>query len=122
MAIQTAMKRILTGIDESIDAYAREKGWKQDDYQAFLRVNEDWGQFHIILVARAFPVELTPEDQWIEVIEFLQRQLKKKKIDLGGGLHLVLRTFDEVAEGGLYAIGPGYEDIRDPFLTGQASK
>ena len=111
MASQATMTHALRRLAQAFDAYALAQGWKREDYRTFVRINEDWGQIHVIFVARAFPGKHL-EGQWSRVWDFVERELEDDP-GLAKVLHLVLRTFDEVAEGGLYAIGPDYAEVND---------
>jgi hypothetical protein len=94
-------------------AYAAKQGWQPEDYRVLVYFNEEWGAIHLLLVAKEFPRKDWYE-RWEHVFSFLEKNLTDEP-DLRRALHLVLHTFDEVAEGGLYAIGPEYEDINEFF-------
>jgi len=113
MALEAAMKNAIRRVVQILRAYATAQRWHPGEYQIFIRPNEGWGQIHIILVAREFPGKDYFE-QWESVIDFLEKELKHDR-PLFEALHLVLHTFDQVAEGGLYAIGSGYEEVEDLF-------
>src|SRR5712691_5032182 len=99
MAIEAAMKQAVRRIARALRAYASAQGWQPDDYRIFLRLNELWGQIHAIVVAKAFPGK-DMEEGWLSVIEFLEKELKDDP-PLLVAFHLVVHTFDQVAEGGL---------------------
>ena len=110
------MKRAIRRVVQLLQRYATAHGWHPGEYQIFIRSNEEWGRIEVILVAREFPGK-DEFEQWESVIDFLEKELKDDR-PLFEALHLNLRTFDQVAEGGLYAIGSGYEEVEDP-LTGR---
>lgn len=119
MAIETTMKYAVRRIAQAFQKYTSTLNWSPSDYQLFVRFNEEWGQIHLILVAKAFP-QKKPEDQWLSVKEFLRKEFKDDPA-LRDALHLVLLTFDQVAEGGLYSIGPDFEDINDLLTSRPAA-
>ncbi len=116
MASQAAMKRAILKVARILQGYATIQGWRPGEYRIFVHPNEEWGQIHFLLVAKAFPGKDYYE-QWESVIDFLEKELKDDR-PLFEALHLVLHTFDQVAEGGLYAIGSSYEEV-DDLLTGR---
>ena len=117
MAGETAtMKRAIRRVAGIVRKYAAAQGWQSGDFQIYIRANEDWGQIYIILVARAFPGK-DYYDQWESVMQFLEKELKDDR-PLRQALHLVLRTFDQVAEGGIYSIPESYEEVEE-FLPGR---
>jgi hypothetical protein len=116
MALSTAMKNAIRRVVQILRAYATAQGWHPGEYQIYIRPNEGWGRIEVILVAREFPGKDYFE-QWESVINFLEKELKHDR-PLFEALNLVLHTFDQVAEGGLYAIGSGYEEV-DDLLTGR---
>jgi hypothetical protein len=63
------------------------------------------------VAARSFP-QPDPDDAWLPLLHFLQEKLKDEP-ELIDSLHLVVRRFDQIKEGGIYAIGPGYTEIND---------
>lgn len=115
MALEATMKHAIRRIASALERYASAQGWRPGDYRVYIRPNEEWGQIHLIVVARAFP-QNDLDAQWLSAVEFLDKELKDDPA-LRDSLHLVLRTFAQVAEGGLYAIGPGYEDVDELLAT-----
>jgi hypothetical protein len=90
-------------------AYAAAQGWTPSDYRLFIETNHQWGRIHAILVARSFPGE-TIDEHWNSVVDFLDEELKDDP-NLRESLNLVLRTFDELEEGGIYRISSGYVEV-----------
>lgn len=124
MASQTVINHMMRRLAQAFQAYAANEGWQPEDYRVFVYFNEDWGAIHLILVAKEFPREQW-QDRWLHVVEFLDKELKDDP-PLRDALHLVVRTFDEVAEGGLYSIGENFQDINDflpaPVLSSKPKK
>lgn len=108
MAVERNLKLGVRLVVEALRRYAAAQGWSTADYRVLIETNAEWGRIHAILVARSFPGE-TLDDQWASVIDFLDEELKEEP-GLMESLNLVLRTFDEVDEGGIYAIPPSYDD------------
>jgi hypothetical protein len=119
MASQAVMRYAVKRVAQAFRSYASAQGWGPDEYRIFLSVNEDWGQIHVIFVAKAFPKKRA-HDQWLDVLNFVEKELKDDKA-LVEALHLVLRTFDEVEEGGLNGIPRNYEDVDDLVPPGRAA-
>ena len=113
MVSETVKKRAIRSLVQALQKYAESQGWQSEDYRIFYWGNWDWGKIHLILVARAFPGRY--EDQWLTISEYLKKELKDEPV-LRKAFNLELRTFDQVEEGGLYAIHPDYEDA-DEFLV-----
>ncbi|MBI1914217.1 MAG: hypothetical protein HYS12_05700 [Planctomycetes bacterium] len=107
------MKRAIRRVVQLLQRYATVHGWQPGEYRIFIRANEEWGYIVIILVAKAFPGK-DEFEQWESVIDFLEKELKDDR-PLFEALSLNLRTFDQVAEGGLYAIGDSYEEAEELF-------
>jgi hypothetical protein len=107
------MKYGLRRIAQALHEYAADQGWRADDYRVLVRLNEAWGRIHVVLVAKAFP-QPSLEDAWHGVIDYLEDKLRDEPA-LFESISLTLRTFDQVEEGGVYAISPRYVDINDLF-------
>src|SRR5205823_4591383 len=107
------MKRALRRVIQLLRRYATAHGWQPGEYRIFLRANEEWGYIKIILVAKTFPGK-DEFEQWESIIDFLEKELKDDR-PLFEALGLNLRTFDQVAEGGLNAIGDSYEEAEELF-------
>jgi hypothetical protein len=110
MAIEAAMRQALRKTVRTYQNYAKAQGWGPGDYKIFIRPNEEWGQIHVLLVVKAFPRDA--EDLWMDVTDFLEKELKDDP-RLWEALHLVVGTFDQLAEGSLNVIGRGYEEVED---------
>lgn len=109
MAGQNSIRQSIRRLDGIIRSYAVKHGWKAADYQVYVHINETWGNIQLLIAAKHFPGK-TPEDQWVAVLEYLESELKNDR-PLLDALHLPLQTFDQVAEGGLYAIGEQFVPI-----------
>lgn len=95
----------------SFHRYAKSLGWKREDYRVLYETNMDWGRIHLILVVRADPV-LTLEDRWLSVVNFIENDLRVHPETLDS-INLVLRTFDQIEQGGLYALSPSYSESEE---------
>jgi hypothetical protein len=108
----TALKRPILRIASALQSFAEEKGWAPEDYQTYVRVNQSAGRIHIIFVARGF--EGTSDfARYAEVRSYLENKLKDATT-LFQAIGLVVRTPRQVAEGGIYAIGPDYIEVGKP--------
>ena len=116
MALEATLKYGVQRIAQTLRDYAAAHGWSDGDYKVFVRLNMDWNRIHVLLVAKAFPRNDT-KNAWLSVWAFLQDRLKDEPA-LVDCLNLVVRTFDQVTEGGRYAIGPKYVEINDLLRTG----
>jgi hypothetical protein len=111
MAVETEMKRVLRPVIQAFREYAAAQGWGPGDYKLYLRPNLEWGYIKVILVARRFPSQ-DPHENYNAVTDFIEERLKDEP-HLKSATGVVLRTFDEVARGGLYQIPPSYFDADD---------
>src|SRR5947209_3805148 len=102
MAWQTTMRPFIRRVARAFHNYARTQGWAPGDYRVFINIDEEWGQVNVILVAKAFPIA-DDFEQWYAVLKFVQKDLKDEP-HFRKALHLVLRTFAQVEEGGTYSI------------------
>lgn len=109
MAGQDSVRQAVRRLDAAVRSFAARHGWGPGDYRAYVQVNETWGYIHLLLAAKAFPGK-TPEEQWLAVLDHLDAELKDDRL-LFDALHLTLRTFDQIAEGGLYAVGEQFVPI-----------
>ena len=96
--------------------FAAENGWQPGDYRLYVWVNETplAATINLLLVARSFPGK-TYFERWDRVLGYLEDRLKDDPA-IRQMLHLVIRTFDQTAEGGLYAIGDQFVPIEE-YLT-----
>ena len=108
MAVEFGLRDAVGPALVSFHRYAKSLGWKREDYRVLYETNADWGRIHIILVVHADPV-LSLEDQWLSVVNFIENDLRDHPETLDS-INLVLRTFDQIEEGGLYALSPSYSD------------
>jgi hypothetical protein len=111
MVIETTLKYCLRRLTEAFRHFASTRHWGPEDYQVFVRLNLDWGAIHLILVARAFPAT-DGENPWLTVHQFLEHEFKDDR-PLFESLHFVVRTYDQVEEGGTNGIPHSYEDLND---------
>jgi hypothetical protein len=110
MALSPTLKRAVRCVADLLGEYGREQGWGPDDYQLFFRVSGSWGNIHVVFVARGFEGH-DPFECYSSVMQYLRDQLRTEP-DLFGSIGLVIRTFKEVEEGGIFAIGPSYVEVK----------
>src|SRR4051812_38689927 len=110
MALSPTMKRAVRHVADLLGEYARRQGWGSDDYRLFFRVNAAWGSIHVVFVALGFEGRDAYEC-YAAVEQFLRDSLEDEP-DLFRSIGLVIRTPKQVDEGGIYAIGPGYFEVK----------
>jgi hypothetical protein len=116
MALEATLKYAVRRIAQVFRDYGIAQGWTQDDYQLFVHLNPDWGRIHLVLVVRAWP-ENVKEDPWFAIVDYLEGRLKDDPA-LFNAINLVVQTRDQVAEGGIYRIGPQYTEVEDLLASG----
>jgi hypothetical protein len=90
----------------ALNDFARQQGWKPDEYQVLFRVLEDWGRISVMLIARDF-AGLSNREMWDRVVDHLEMSLKSGG-DIGFSLGVSVRTQEQVDLGGTYTIPEGY--------------
>jgi hypothetical protein len=105
MAHDPEVKRLARKVRDLLRSYAQQQSWPDQDYQIFMRARRG-GILHVLLVARALNGQ-TGFESWNHAWEYLRKALcdQPGAIDR---LQLGVRSFDQVSEGGLYAIPPDY--------------
>lgn len=89
--------------------FALSKGWKDNEYGVYFRPDSDQDGLHLLFVAEGFD-DQDGYECTREVWRFLERELHFEP-DVLRSLNLVVRSKKKVEEGGLYAIGPGYQKL-----------
>lgn len=89
--------------------FASSKSWRADEYGIYYRPESDQDGLHLLFVADGFN-DLDDYECTREVWRFLENDLNFEP-DVLKALNLVVRSAKKVAEGGLYAIGPGYQKL-----------
>ncbi len=106
------MRRSVFLVASALTKFARSRGWKDSDYWIYYKTNPEWNKVHFIFVVEEF------KDQDLNaatkaVWDFLMKELSVHQ-DVLNSLGLVVLSKAKVQEGGLYAIGPGYEEYFGP--------
>jgi hypothetical protein len=109
MARLTGIERANNRIHEILGEYAASQGWSPDDWNLYSWVNKDWGNLHVIFVSKGFN-NADYYNHYDSVMNYLTEKLSDDP-DLLGAIGLVIRTPDQVQEGGIYAIGEEYEPM-----------
>jgi hypothetical protein len=108
MDLGRIMKRAVRRVANLLGAYARREGWwASANFRIYYRVDDAWGSLHFIFISDGFEGRDEFEN-YESVMSYLRRRLSDDP-DLFGAIHLVVETFNQVAEGGLYAIGDDYQ-------------
>ena len=106
MAVSNTVRRALRRTAETLTEFAKQNGWKNEDYGIYYWINEDWDKVHIVFVARAFDGSNEFENN-VRVREFLATKLSDEP-ELLNSVGLVVRSERKTKEGGIYALGPQY--------------
>jgi hypothetical protein len=110
MAVSATMRRAVRRIAEALTRFAKLQGWGDGDYQIYYVMDPKWGHIHVLFVANGFEKKKEYEN-YVLVREYLEKELG----DMPGLLNhlgLVVRSSEQVDEGGIYAIGPPYREYR----------
>jgi hypothetical protein len=116
MADERLMRPVVRHFARLLSEYAASRGWSADRYKLFFLPDADWGQVVIIFVG-PFPTDDEEHEdarflEWEQIVEFLEKHLHDQP-SLLTSYNLVLRTPEEVEEGGIYSIGPEYIDAQE---------
>jgi len=102
------MRRSVFLVAGALTRFAESQGWKDPQYWIYYRINPDWGKVHFIFVAEAFNGK-NPYETTRQVWAYLEEELKEYS-DVLSSLGLVVRSKEQVNEGGIYAIGSEYKE------------
>jgi hypothetical protein len=116
MALETTVKYGLQRLAQVFQDYAFFHGWRDDCYKVYVRLKPLWGRILVLLVAKTFP-EKDGKAAWMSVWNHLQRELKDEPALLES-IDFSVLTFDQVAEGGAYAIPRTYVELDDVLQSG----
>ena len=108
MVIEADTNLIVRMVASAIRDLAKKNRWGDDDFRLYYRTNPDWGQVAIILVAKSYP-EADTHQQWRSTIQFLKAQFGEN-VELLETVTFVQYTFDQMNQGGIYAIPPNYQE------------
>jgi hypothetical protein len=109
MAVGATLKKALRQIATGLTKYASSQGWADSDYWIYYRTEPDWDRIHIIFVARQFDSKREFEN-YVSVRDFLSNELAADPEALDS-LGLIVRSAEQVDQGGIYAIGPEYREF-----------
>jgi hypothetical protein len=104
-------KAVIRRTAEALAEFAKEQGWKKDQYQLLFHLQEEWGRITVMLVAEDFGGR-SDREMWDLVYDYLQRSLKQEG-DIGFSLGLAVREKSQVEKGGLYSIPDTYVEVAD---------
>lgn len=104
-------KAIVRRIAEALVGFAKDQGWKKDQYELLFRVKEEWGRISVMLVAEDFGGR-SDREMWDLVYDYLQRTLKQQG-EIGFSLGLTVREKSQVEKGGIYSIPDTYVEVAD---------
>jgi hypothetical protein len=111
MATDTTMRRAVREIAGAMTKYAHSQGWGDEDYWIYFNTNPEWGRIHFVFVAKGFDGRDSYE-RYKSVWDFLGKELGQDR-EILNSLNLVVNGKNEVDRGGIYRIGPEYEDYRE---------
>jgi len=118
MALGREMKRAIRRVSDLLAAYALNQGAELRDVRIDYRANESWGKLDFVLVSDVF-AERDEYEAYKSAMTYLRHRLADDP-DLISHVGLVIETFDQLAEGGLYAIGEDYKRVEPRDLTHRA--
>jgi len=110
------MRLAVRNLAQLLSEYAASRGWSADRYKLYFLPDAEWGQVIIIFVG-PFPADDDEHEEarfqeWERIVEFLETHLHHER-SLLHSYNLVLRTLEEVEEGGIYSIGPEYFEAQE---------
>jgi hypothetical protein len=106
------MRYALRRIDQAFRKYAAAQKWQPDDFALYVKWHEALEiSIQLILVVKSFP-GAKDFAFWDQVLSHVERDLKDDP-DLRLTVHLVIKTFDDVANEGDLAIPSTFERIED---------
>jgi hypothetical protein len=120
MAATTGLKRAMIRIAESLNRFAKEHSWNPDDYSIYYKLNTIWDKIHVLFISRHFEAG-THFENYVSVMETLEQDLADEP-GLINKVGLVVRSSKQVAEGGIYAIGPEFREFRLKRYSGPGVK
>ncbi len=109
MAFIDNLKQAARAVADTLGVYARSRGWKDDECRIAFRADRRKGQLYFIFASKHFD----PEEElrnYVSVREYLGKRLADEP-ELLDAVGIVIETFEQLEEGGLYAIGPEYRAI-----------
>ena len=110
MVVEAAVKQLVRRVVNILREYANVQGWKAEDYHIYVRPNLDWWYINLLLVAKGFPKQTSlPTTSPLRI----SSTPGGRTMPTGPGSDLCLETFDQVAQGGTYAIPETYFDGDD---------
>src|SRR4051812_5989919 len=110
MALSPTMKRAVRRVADLLGEFATQQGSGVEDWRLFFRVDPDWDRIRVIIVSNGFEGH-DPYGSYAAVEQFLRDKLRDDPA-LFHAIGLVIRTFQQVDEGGIYAIGPDYFEVK----------
>jgi predicted trehalose synthase len=116
MALDRLMREAVDRIERAFREYAQDRHWSPDDYRVFVRLNQDWAQVHVVLVAKSYGGS-DLDAEWERVMSFLDTRLSDL-LDHLTSLNLTLRTFSQLEDGGIYRLGPDFVEVHDLLASG----
>lgn len=106
MAAHSTVKQAAHRIAELVRAYAAEKQWSDTDYEIYMR-SRPGGILHLIVVALAGKLK-GGGSTWMDYYDLSKYLEQHVEPDLQKNLRISIRSFDQVKEGGIYAINSDY--------------
>ena len=110
MDSEIAMKRIVGEVANALTRFAETKQWKPNDYWIYYNINADWDVVLLIFVSRQ--IGESEEDAYYHAVwQFLIEHFKEDPAILRY-FNLLVRSKSRVDKGGIYGIGPAFEEYR----------
>jgi hypothetical protein len=112
------MKMAVRRLADVLGAYARREGWWPLAFRLYYRADGKWGKIHFIFVSDGFEGRNETES-YRSIMDYVRMRIHDDQ-DLVGALGLVLRSFKQMSEGGIYSIGRSYAFVRPRDLVKRA--
>lgn len=109
MAVSADVKRVIRRLANAILDYAKTRGWDREDVQLYYRWVPDWDRLHILVVIPDFEGG-TEFQAWSSILTHLGEEFADDPEFMKHHLSLLVRTSQQVQEGGIYEIGPEYRE------------
>jgi hypothetical protein len=104
----TVLTRAVREIARALTKFATESNWNDEDYGIYFSIKSEWDQIYIIFVSKAFDAG-TDFANYAAVQQFLNSYFAAEPQILNH-LNLSVRSSRQVEQGGIYAIGPDYQE------------
>jgi len=114
MALSSTVKTALTRISNALTDFAKDQGWKENEYRILFHVSQKWGRIRVFFVVKALG-DLSSQEMWVRVWDYMENSFKNGP-DIGYSVGLSLRDWNELSQGPAYRIPRGYVDSKELLM------